>query len=751
MSSNPPTLGRYELLERVGLGGMAEVYRARLPSMHGLSKTVAIKRILPYHCADPSFVKMFLDEARIALSLSHPNIGQIYELSEVDDFLFLAMEFIDGPNLSTVLKRLARTKRLLPLPLTLAIMERVCSGLHAAHEQRDDDGLSMQIIHRDVSPHNVMVGRDGCVKLIDFGIAKARDRLVQTEAGTVRGKLLYMSPEHAASRSLDHRTDIFSAGMLLLTLLNGLHIWRGMDEVQVLMEIRRWRTPRIAALRPDLQSDVQAALQKIVDRAMAFKAEDRFEDAEQMREALARLLASVAPETGSVALGRFVADVMDERLDTSEAVDEAPDEEASLDPTRQTPPGADKAVDAAAVKTTSSRMPAVKAVEQTVTRQDGLSDENTAVGPLPVGPDTPLPERHTPSLARALEEAEGLGLEDRTPIDGVRIPVGGISDGVNMPDDPVAQPPARADRTGDLKPAAILRGAVPRVAAPPEAIRRPMLLSPLLWIGATIGLLLIVLAGALAARLIFADDSEAQAEEAELARGRVLVTSTPEGAEILLDGEPMGMKTPSELELAPGDHTLGLNLGGFAPYLQVFSLQPDSALTFSVELMPEVAEAPPEPAAPVAAVEDEMEQSPTLVIYSDPEATVFIDGDQLPEPSRPDAPLEITPLSQGETYQIRLQKPGFENWEESVVLDKPRLERRVKLKRKNTGRLTVTSNLWAEVYVDGRQVARSTPLTYFPLKVGPHKIVLKNPERQLTRTVTVDIKPGETHKISVRF
>ena len=774
MKSNPPRLGRYELLERVGLGGMAEVYKARLPSVHGLYKTVAIKRILPYHCSDPSFVSMFLDEAKIALSLNHPNIGQIYELCEADDFMFLAMEYIDGPNLSTVVKRLRRTRHRFPLPLSLYVLQQVCAGLYAAHQQRDDSGAPMQIIHRDVSPHNVMVSQGGGVKLIDFGIAKAKDRLVQTEAGTVRGKLLYMSPEHAASRAIDHRADIFSVGMTLLTLLHGQHIWRGLDEVEVLLEIRKWQPPDMASLRPDLDTPVREALQTIVDRAMAFQAEDRYEDAEQMRAEISALQSRLNPTLSGVALGDFVSQILDGVLDDAEQAtfvggnDSLHILDESSEPTHQS-----KTPSKVSNPSTTAHVGEIALADTAMLNRQAVEAimEHTEVSQLPG--DTPATSRvHTPAQARRLDldkvaepatrrhgpPPEAMPApEDRTPIEGIQVPTGGASDGVNMPDDPVNGPLSPEDATGSFQPPPPTHvGLAPRPLQPMLERPRKLLTSPLLWIGATISLLFVVLLALLAARLVFdgSDEKAAPAIPAE-ALGTVVVQSNPSGARIFLDGEPMGMNTPSRLEISPGDHGLHLELPNHKNYAQPFTLQPSQELTFSVEMIPletlALAEEAPEKDAGTLLVED-LDKSPTLILFSDPPATVFIDGDQLSEPAPDNEPgMEITPLEQGRAYLIRLQKRGYETWEEEVLIDRQRVVRRVALKRKTHGRLTVTSNLWAEVYVDGRMVKKSTPLTYFKVTVGKHRVMLKNPERQLTRTVNIDIKPGELRKISVRF
>ncbi len=782
-------LGKYELQERIGLGGMAEVYRARLPSVHGLHKVVAIKRILPYHCADDNFIQMFLDEARIALALNHPNIGQIYELDAVDDVYFLAMEYIDGPNLSLVIKRLRKTKHRIPLELVLCIMRQVCAGLHAAHTQLDDAGQPMQIIHRDVSPHNVMVSRSGGVKLIDFGIAKARDRLVKTETGTVRGKLLYMSPEHAASRQLDHRTDIFSAGMLLLTFLNGQHIWRGQDEVEVLVKLRSWQPPDMRALRPDLPAAVHQQLQEIVQRSMAFNPDDRFPDAEHMRRALARLQALVNPETSVLTLGYFVNEVLHGRLEMAEAVEENTNLiiAEQFEHTRQTP--------------SQRKLPNIAAVpppnEVTVTQGTHMSPN-----------DTPTPNPHNTAVGMLTGQRRADTVRspvpayiqpepgDLTPINGIQLAPGIHSDGHHVPDDPITRDTQyEEDPTENLDPD-ILTAVALTLPSPEEIAQRPDLNAqradltvqsalpsqplqtplpsptaapnrmPLILIGIALGLISVVLLALLTAKVVF-DNPEAPpgqtakapatGDELNEGKGTAIIHSTPAGASISIDGKPTGMVTPSRLALAAGEHELTLTAGDHETYTQSIAVIEREEHSFSIHLSPEN-KAPvdknrvgDQPLAKDTVPSEDLEQSPTLVLYSNPAATVFIDGDQLPDPARPDNPLEITPLTLGQTYKIRIQKRGYESMLQEVKVDKPRVEIRAELTRQTHGYLTITSNLWAEVYIDGRKVANSTPLKLYRIKAGSHAVTLKNPEKQLTRTVRVNVLPGGKLTYPVRF
>src|SRR5262245_18293462 len=209
--------GNYRLVRRIARGGMAEVFLARHLGMEGFERRVAIKRILPHLSEAEEFKSMFLDEARLAAQLTHPNIVHIYDFGRVDEYYFIGMEFVDGVDLG----RLIRHARNRPVPFEFAarIFSDVCSGLHYAHNAVDGEGRPLGLVHRDVTPQNVLVTYDGVVKLVDFGIAKAAWQAGRTRPGVVKGKFAYMSPEQVEGRRLDGRSDVFSAGICLYELI----------------------------------------------------------------------------------------------------------------------------------------------------------------------------------------------------------------------------------------------------------------------------------------------------------------------------------------------------------------------------------------------------------------------------------------------------------------------------------------------------------------------------------------------------
>jgi serine/threonine protein kinase/TolB-like protein len=285
-------LGRYLLDDRIGAGGMAEVFLARQSGPGGFERRCVIKRMLPQVSADPSFVTMFVDEARLCSQLNHPNIAQVYDFGQEAGTYFLAMEYVSGCSLRQVLREHVRQGRAIPPRLTAAIVAQMCVGLEYAHNAVGPDGAPLQVIHRDVSPQNVMVSSQGAVKLIDFGIAKAKARLTQTAIGTVKGNFAYMSPEQVRGEAVDRRADVYSAGLVLYELLSGRAAIQGKDEAS-LMEAAY--NPRIAPLPAATPDELRA----VVEKAIAPRPYSRFQTASEMGRALRDFLAplpAVAPE-----------------------------------------------------------------------------------------------------------------------------------------------------------------------------------------------------------------------------------------------------------------------------------------------------------------------------------------------------------------------------------------------------------------------------------------------------------------------
>jgi len=305
--------GRYRLKRSLGSGGMAQVFEAELPMMEGrFGKRFAIKRILPCFSDEPEFVDLLLDEARITLQLNHPNIVQTHEIGQVDGHTFIVMEFIDGPTLSTILRCFQKSEEPFPLPAALYIARELAAGLDAAHSLEDQQGKSLKLIHRDVSPHNVMIDRNGLVKIIDFGVARARDRIVMTMDGAVRGKPSFFSPERADGEDFDHRADLFALGLILWTMLTGEHPTRELGRVESLLAMQKW-TPELLSNRLD---NVPPGLDALLLKVLAKEADDRPDNGETIRKALDGILHEVAPGFSSKDLAALLRrfDLLEDRL-----------------------------------------------------------------------------------------------------------------------------------------------------------------------------------------------------------------------------------------------------------------------------------------------------------------------------------------------------------------------------------------------------------------------------------------------------
>jgi len=279
--------GKYTLLERVAVGGMAEIYRAKTVGLGGFEKLLAIKRLHPHFGREKDIAQMLVDEARIAVHLTHPNIAQIFDLGCIQGQYFIAMEFIDGLDLHQISKAVRQRGESIPVAALVFIMAEALGGLHYAHSRSDADGRPLEIVHRDVSPQNIMISHEGEVKLVDFGIAKAQlNDESDTQHGIIKGKFYYMSPEQAYGHHIDHRTDIFAAGMVLYELLVGKNPYQGIDEAQLLKLVRKADFAPVFAVLPDLDPQ----LVEIITRATRRDAQQRYESALDMQAALVAYL-----------------------------------------------------------------------------------------------------------------------------------------------------------------------------------------------------------------------------------------------------------------------------------------------------------------------------------------------------------------------------------------------------------------------------------------------------------------------------
>jgi serine/threonine-protein kinase len=299
--------GKYELERKLAVGGMAEIFLATYMGPEGFKKHVAIKRILPHLTEDQDFVTMFLDEARLVARFNHPSIVQIFELGQVQQRYFLAMEYVHGVSMSKVLKACAKKQVPFPLEYGSKILANACEGLEYAHNFTDADGTPLNLIHRDVSPQNIMLSYDGVVKVLDFGIAKAAGNIYQTRTSSLKGKAAYMSPEQITQKSgLDRRSDIFSLGIVLFEFATGKRPFGGDTELELMMSIVQSAPTDPQQLNPNVPGD----LAKVMYQALEKDRAKRYQTAREMRAELEHFLLSRQVLVDSYTLGNFVREVV---------------------------------------------------------------------------------------------------------------------------------------------------------------------------------------------------------------------------------------------------------------------------------------------------------------------------------------------------------------------------------------------------------------------------------------------------------
>jgi serine/threonine protein kinase len=307
---------------------MAEIFLARAQAIHGFEKQVVLKRILPQHASSDDFIRMFLAEARLAATLHHPNIVQVYDIGEEGGTYFFTMEYIQGQDLRRLVRAARRKQTPIPLAHILHIIMGMAGGLHHAHEKVGTDGRPLGIVHRDVSPSNVLVTYEGDVKVVDFGIAKAAAAQVSTIAGTLKGKIPYMSPEQCRGEAVDRRSDIFSIGTLLWELTTGKRLFAGDNEFAILNRVAKADVPPPSSVRPEYPPELEA----IVMRALSVDAENRYPTAIDLQIDLEDFAREARLPVSSARMGRFMRGLFDDEIKAATA-------ELSMAPASDVPGG----------------------------------------------------------------------------------------------------------------------------------------------------------------------------------------------------------------------------------------------------------------------------------------------------------------------------------------------------------------------------------------------------------------------------
>jgi len=688
MSGAPTIAGKYALLRRLGKGGMAEVFLAKQTGLEGFEKLVVVKRILPQLAHNEDFVTMFLDEARTAADLRHPNVVSIFEVGEDAGTYFLAMEYLHGADIRKIQRQSVQTNTPIPLQHAVQIVVDAAAGLHYAHTKSSLNGEPLRIIHRDVSPQNILVTHDGATKIVDFGIAKAATQNTETQTGVVKGKYTYMAPEQAAGEVLDARADQFALGIVAWELVTMHRLFKRENEIMTLAAIAE------ADVQPprELNGAISKGLDAILMKSLAKRRADRFASCQEFAMALEEQLAKDGLVHSPARLGMFMKELFKDTLEEEAAlgVGQLDGQSIShLDVDRTNPARSKRS------KSQQSISLAIDVIEDVSAPSD-----HTAITP-------PTDARTSESARRAKSAAAKAAPRS----------------------DESETPSTRGGGKADLQPVRAKSASAPVARAPSDDGSRRTL------IAALIGLVLVAVLGGVAALFVFTGPGVAE----------LVVKTTPNGARVFIDGAATSERTPAVLRdvTAGVMHTVRVELEGHEPFTFEGKIAEEGGrlvLETALEPSTKVASA----AKPDAQKPDD--QKPDGQDAQKPDAQKPGGEDaQKPDAQKPDAQ---EPDGQ-DAQKPDAQKPDAQKPDERPTQKPRKTDRPTSTKQDTTpASLKVVAKPWAKVYVDGKFID-TTPFPAQKLSPGPHTIRLMNPDLKKEKTERVNAKPGETVKIQV--
>lgn len=548
----PAAFGKYLLTELIAVGGMAEVYKAKIFGASGFEKDMVVKRILPRYAKNPSFVQMLIDEAKIAVRLSHGNIVPIYELGELDGAYYIAMEYVDGSTLLDVLRMAHEKQRPLPPAFSLGIAAEVAAGLSYAHRQQGADGSPLGLVHRDINPRNIVVTPSGEVKILDFGIARASTKKHQTKSGVIKGTPGYMSPEQMYGFSVDHRSDQFCVGILLYELLTLSRLYPAwtVQEMRDLYEGGALAPP--SSRMPSLSSEVDA----VVLKALAKKPEDRFADTGEFEEALRQVIVQTQTAVTATGLARELAALGAAAVPEAPALELRPADESAA----ELP---DSSVTSASTPTSKAPSRPPTPAEPAPTPEDALANAETmAKLRRPAAGGTPATEPMGTQKSADFKTGQHAFV------------ISLAADQVESPKTPLAPLPKTSMRPGDAPMTQVLAknsavewdnaigsdaellALAKQVGSAPGQTKKTVFLAAALAVVA-----LVVLGGAFAGDI--ADTLSRAIAGKKVRAGAMLIKTKPAGAAVVLDGEEKGLTNLKLINIDPDvAHTLEVTIEG---------------------------------------------------------------------------------------------------------------------------------------------------------------------------------------------
>ncbi len=698
----PRRFGKYTLIRKLAVGGMAELFLALQRSVAGFEKLIVVKRILPHLAKDRAFVDLILQEAKISATLNHPNICHIYDVGEAEGQFYIAMEHIHGEDLRSIVRQMKKVhETTFPIEHALAIVIGCCAGLAHAHEKTTLAGEPMNIVHRDVSPQNILLTFNGDVKLVDFGIAKAgRSSMEDTGSGQLKGKVPYMSPEQAQGLPLDGRSDIFSLGIILFELTTGRRLFRGQNEMETLRMIVDGEYPKPRDLNPGIPE----ALERIILRSLAKDPAERYQSARQMQSDLEDFIRDAQLKVSPLSVGEWMQRLFAEKLAQQKqmlaegrelaeviAAQAAAEEEAAA---REATMSGVRARRSSRLAWAAAAVIGVLAVVAVVA---ALLLREQPQGP-PVGPGVIIVESTPPGAAISID---GARRPERTP--------------ATLRELPLAHYVVQVSAEGFVPSSE----AIDLTEAAPEH------------------------------RVSLTLERPSAATQA-----MVNVTTTPPGAAIVIDGADTAHVTPFRVEgLDPSvEHVVAVSLAGWVSETRTVTLRAGQVedLTFALERTPL---GPDEALLVLTTV------PPDARVQLD--STWYETGS--PFEIRTSALTHrLRVMREGRRTQDReLRLPGGRRTELAVELERER-ERgpgpgasgaqtsNPPATASGPGAITVAATPWCNVSIDGRPVGE-TPIVNHSVPSGRHTITCTNPELNVSRTRSVDVQPGETARVRIEL
>jgi eukaryotic-like serine/threonine-protein kinase len=783
----PIPYGKYYLLERVNIGGMAEIYKAKAFGVEGFERLLAVKKILASIAEDESFINMFIDEAKIAGQLNHPNIAQIFDLGKVDGSYFIAMEYISGKDLKTIFERARRLGEKVSIPRVCHLMMKSCEGLGHAHHKKDAQGRDLNIVHRDVSPQNVLLSYEGEVKIIDFGIAKAQGKTSQTQVGILKGKFSYMSPEQVRGLHIDHRSDIFSLGIVLYELLTLERLFLGDSDFDTLEKIRKVEMSPPTLYNPHIPKE----LEDIVLKALAKSPEDRYQTSYELADALEQFMRNQGyyftnKDLGAYMKEAFSADIEFEnkKLEYYRSLNLRAPEEAAKPVAL--PVALQSGVQGGGLSWGEDEM-----ATNIFDRMDMPSGEHEIIAEADIvysqqlgggreEGEPPTVEYSRQAIQQSLEQ---LSFEDDAPDKPFRP----STRNNRMPTAQMSAIEPRRDRHSTIPNAAMAPGVQPQGGLPTTAIAIAVAI-------VAIGVVVIVLA--------FPFKAEVQFE------------TTPADVRIVVDGTQVYEgATPFTYKISPGTHKVEISKEGFdtitidqefqkrTTYKLLKNLKAGDGTT--PEVKPPV-ETKPTPGDAVAALV-------SLRVNSEPKGADFsvYEKGQTTKLAHGTTPELVEGLKPDKTYRVVVERKEFKTWEQeftagadkkptllaALVKDeatkptevakvdppketkpketkskppketkpkdppkevakvdppketKPKDPPKEEPKEVGTATLSIASKPAARVIIDDKDTGRYTPLIGFKVPATKHKVELVNDEFGLRKTYYVTLKPGEERRL----